>query len=190
MWEPFPRSGGFHKFSFLCIGAVSSINTGTQWPSLPKRAMGFYVCAVLCVHLHGTSLFKPHPRRLGNSVSSPCPRELRNDHSFQLWVPHSCLHWAMEPKFVSMATAPPMGEFLKASHKSPPAGFEPGTSRFPGQHSSTEPLPPLFYDVVCGFEKKKIRKSYFIISPKEAHIMSLQCSVHLQYMNVMGNLGL
>ena len=49
----------------LCIGAhPSSPATGAY--SFSKSEMGFYVCAVWCVHRHRTSCFKSHPRRLGN----------------------------------------------------------------------------------------------------------------------------
>ena len=34
--------------------------------SSSKSEMGFYVCAVWCVHRHWTSCFMSHPRKLGN----------------------------------------------------------------------------------------------------------------------------
>ena len=53
--------------------------TGTY--SVLKSEMGFYVCAVQCVHRYGTSNFKPHPRRLHNVQLIPYPRGLQqNQH--------------------------------------------------------------------------------------------------------------
>ena len=47
--------------------------------SFSKSEMGFYMCAVWCVHRHGTSCFKSNPRRLGNVQLIPYTRGLQQN---------------------------------------------------------------------------------------------------------------
>ena len=73
---PFLRKhifAGFNEFpSLVCCSFSrvlvhchpSSPTTGAY--SFSMKETGFYVCAVWCVHIHGTSCFKSHPRRLDN----------------------------------------------------------------------------------------------------------------------------
>ena len=52
--------------------------------SFSKSEMGFYGYAVLCVHRHGTSCFKSHPRRLGNVQLIPYPRGLQQNKRWRV----------------------------------------------------------------------------------------------------------
>ena len=68
--SPFPREHiflGFTGFLLSRVGALSFITTGHRaYSSTKSRSkIGFYVCAVLCVHKHRTFGFNSHPRRLG-----------------------------------------------------------------------------------------------------------------------------
>ena len=51
--------------------------------------MGFYVCAMKCVHTHRTSCFKAHPRRLGYVQLIPYPNGLQQNKR-QEWESNLC----------------------------------------------------------------------------------------------------
>ena len=80
---------GFNKFPSLdyCCTVIHH-HPATGAYTFSKSEMGFYVW-VVCMHRHGTSCFKSHPRRLGNIQSIPYPRGLQQN-KYREWESNLC----------------------------------------------------------------------------------------------------